>query len=65
MKASELVRKLNAMIMQYGDKPIAEHDGEFDRWYTIDIVEHRVPDEYDRDAVVHPELDDETWFVLR
>lgn len=65
MKASELVRKLNAMIMQYGDKPIAEHDEEFDRWYTIGIVEHRVPDEYDRDEVVHPELDDETWFVLR
>ena len=37
MKASELVRKLNAMIMQYGDKPIAERDHEYDRWYTIDM----------------------------
>ena len=65
MKASELVRKLNALIAQYGDKPIAERDHEYDSWYTFGIVEHRVPDEHDRDEVVHPELDDETWFVLR
>lgn len=65
MKASELVRKLNAMIMQYGDKPIAEYDDNYGRWYTISMVKHRVPDEYDKAEVVHPELDNETWFELR
>ena len=65
MKASELVRKLNAMIAQYGDKPVAEWDAMCERWYNHDRIIHVTLTEEDYEMAVDPELDGETWFELR